>query len=310
MSNQNFRNCYFVYGISVESEIPLPELPGTDLAPSVNVKVGQIDKEAVKAQFKASEIFDRPGFTVYAGEKTVFIDWYDFCYGLIEDGTRATVEVHPGIDIEDVASLVTGPILSIALHQQKKLVLHASAVSIDGVCLVFMGDKGYGKSTLAAHLQARGHRLISDDVVPIRFVDDTPLTSPGYPQIKIFPDSVESIGVSPDSLPQVNKYITKRYYECQQNFSTEPVRIGQIYVLGMDDDLKIEKKSFTDAFVNVLTNTYMFRYLEATHSSQIHFAQCQRLLNMVPVSDLKRPHDFSYISKICDRLEEQARLAA
>lgn len=46
-------------------------------------------------------------------------------------------------------------------------VLHASAVALGGRGLALLGPSGAGKTTLAAHLVARGARLVTDDVLAV-----------------------------------------------------------------------------------------------------------------------------------------------
>ena len=46
-------------------------------------------------------------------------------------------------------------------------VFHASAISDGENCILFMGDSGNGKSTLAALLIAHGYTLFADDFVPV-----------------------------------------------------------------------------------------------------------------------------------------------
>ena len=46
-------------------------------------------------------------------------------------------------------------------------ILHASAVEVDGRCVVFPGSRGSGKSTLAAALVAAGAGFVTDDYAPL-----------------------------------------------------------------------------------------------------------------------------------------------
>jgi Coenzyme PQQ synthesis protein D (PqqD) len=46
-------------------------------------------------------------------------------------------------------------------------ILHASAVGVDGRCVVFCGERGAGKSTLAAALVAAGAEFVTDDYAPL-----------------------------------------------------------------------------------------------------------------------------------------------
>ena len=53
------------------------------------------------------------------------------------------------------------------LQHRGYLVLHGSAVLVNGRAVVFSGDSGAGKSTLAASMVHHGYQLITDDVVAI-----------------------------------------------------------------------------------------------------------------------------------------------
>jgi len=51
----------------------------------------------------------------------------------------------------------------------ERLVIHASASIVGDHVVAFVGESGAGKSSLAWELQKAGHRLVSDDVLPVRF---------------------------------------------------------------------------------------------------------------------------------------------
>lgn len=63
-------------------------------------------------------------------------------------------------------------------------ILHASAVSLDGRCVVFPGSKGSGKSTLAAALVAAGNHLMTDDYAPLEQASWQVWPVPYAPSIK------------------------------------------------------------------------------------------------------------------------------
>lgn len=63
--------------------------------------------------------------------------------------------------------LFAGTILALLLTLRGHLVLHASAVAVDGRALAFVGQSGRGKSTSAALCLAAGARPVSDDVLVV-----------------------------------------------------------------------------------------------------------------------------------------------
>lgn len=56
-------------------------------------------------------------------------------------------------------------------------ILHASAVSILGQCVLILGPSGTGKSALALDLMSRGAGLVSDDRTQVRRVEGVVIAS-------------------------------------------------------------------------------------------------------------------------------------
>jgi hypothetical protein len=69
------------------------------------------------------------------------------------------------------------------------VVLHASAVSIDGAVAAFAGPGGSGKSTIAMALSRLGHAIVSDDGVLLARTGEHLTAIPAYSGIRLWPDS-------------------------------------------------------------------------------------------------------------------------
>lgn len=87
---------------------------------------------------------------------------------LVRDTSTIDIDPDPGFDQRLIGLPLLGPVLSLLAHRRGKLVLHGSAVMIDGRAHVFLGDKGDGKSTTALALVKEGYPLISDDVIVLQ----------------------------------------------------------------------------------------------------------------------------------------------
>ena len=291
---------YLSYGLKINSFIPLTGLTTSDDEADVSIIRGNVRLDARYTDFDEDHLVYRPGLSVRATPEYFIIDWGRLGLCLIEGGKRAIFEVGDNIDETDLIPYITGPILGVLLHQRERLVLHASAVNIHDRAIVFLGHKGAGKSTLAAHLQAAGYSLISDDMVPISFSDDIAQTLPGYPQIRLFPDSVKSMGLDPGNLPQINSWINKRHFTPAGDFSLTPITLGGIFILSVGDEISLTELNPYTAFMEIANNTYTGAFLKETGSIETHFKVCQKLVRSVPVRSLVRPHDYDRSEEIVD----------
>lgn len=114
------------------------------------------------------------------------IEFQDVGRFLVRNSGVIEVDAEPGFDLRLIGMPLLGPVFSVLLHRQGLLVLHGSAVMIDGLAHVFLGDKGSGKSTTAAALISSGFPLISDDVIAIeRSASGIITVRPGYPAMKL-----------------------------------------------------------------------------------------------------------------------------
>ncbi len=97
--------------------------------------------------------------------------------------------------------IILGPVLVLALALRGAWSLHASAAVFRENVIVFLGESGWGKSTLAAYLsQIAGWRLVADDILPVDIDANTVNALPHFPQLKLPPDAQPGPGL-PEKLP-------------------------------------------------------------------------------------------------------------
>jgi hypothetical protein len=73
---------------------------------------------------------------------------------------------------------------------------HASAVAGEAGGVVFAGESGLGKSTLAAGLVLAGWRLLTDDVLAVSVADGAARAHPGAGLLWVRPPTMQSLGTS------------------------------------------------------------------------------------------------------------------
>ncbi|REJ78538.1 MAG: hypothetical protein DWQ47_03545 [Acidobacteria bacterium] len=296
---------YLAYGVSIESEVELRELqPGPSGAADARIRLGEVGEPLVARHIQASEVFERPGARVRVSDNAMNIVWDRVGKFLIHSGREVLIEPEAGCREDDLQPFVTGPVLSALLHQRGYCVLHASAVLLEGQVAVFLGAKGYGKSTIAAQLHERGHKLVSDDIVPVSVEEDRILTYPGFPRIKLSEEAIVALGRDPEEFPKVHRYVEKRSFNNLETLPPGPLRLRGIFLLAEGDSVSIEPLSQAAAFMELATHSFLNRYLAAMNCLEKHFQQSQALVRSVPMFRLSRPFGFAKTADISRRIEE------
>jgi hypothetical protein len=292
---------YFAFGLHILSDLELPELVPADGQPDVIIRFGDVD-------WQAPDDLDRGH---HATAEEIYFFWKDVGTFVVRGGHEVVIQPVPDVENHILRLFILGTVLAGVLHQRGLLVLHASAVMMNGGAVAFLGHRGWGKSTMAASLRAREHPLVADDLVVVDLSDPHAITvMPGFPQFKLWPDAVASLGVNPEELPKLHPLMDKRAYHIGFDFIVKPLPLKSIYVLDLDDNMKIETIEQREAFIELVRHTYLVRYLEDTGASPLHFRQCSVIAEAVPIFRLKRPSSLSLLPSIAKTVEDNLTLIA
>jgi hypothetical protein len=86
----------------------------------------------------------------------------------IAGGSDVWLDAEPGADEDATEVWLHGTVAALVLAQQGRFALHASVVEVEGFGVALAGLRGAGKSTTALRLGQLGHRVVTDDVSPLR----------------------------------------------------------------------------------------------------------------------------------------------
>lgn len=226
---------------------------------------------------------------------------------MVRGGNEIVVDPSPELDERLLRLLLLGPVLAVLLHQRGHLLLHASAVAVAGEAILFLGSSGRGKSTMAAALRARGHGLVTDDVAVLRAEESPPMVYPGFPQLKLWPEALLSLGYDPEKLPRWNPYLEKRARPAATEFSLTALPVEKIYVLDEGDAPGILPLSLQDAFLELVRHTYGSDYgLQPVMGvgSASHFFRCKSITDKVAIRSLRRQASLSQLPNLVRLIEE------
>ena len=292
---------YHAYGISLGSALLLPELAaGAECVPDVVVSYRRTSDPPANL-----ESADHCAWTVPNG---LCMFWQGVGIIAVLGGKEIVLDPAPEVEESRLRLFILGAAMAVLLHQRGLLVLHASAVAVSGKAAVFLGDKGWGKSTLAAALAMRGHTVVSDDVVALdKDEAGRPLLLPAFPQIKLWPRSVEALGGDPEQLPRLSTLFDKRHYDVSAQFAEVPMPLGRIFLLGVGDSVKVQVVRVQDALLELIRHSYSARFgahLLCGQEGARHLLQCSALARRVPVSRLERPAGLELLPAVARVVEE------
>ncbi|MBS1834788.1 MAG: hypothetical protein JST65_18865 [Acidobacteria bacterium] len=225
------------------------------------------------------------------------------------DGKFIECHAHRSASSESFQVYTLGQALSFALVKQGFEPLHATVVVIDGEAVAFLGESGFGKSTMAASLLASGHRLLTDDLLILRNTAGGLLAYPGPPRIKAFPKIArkflreESVGFRMN--PDTKKLIIPLSGDQVCN---SPVPLVAIYSIAApssaaEEDVRIEPLSPRDSFVEMVRHTFNCRIVNPARLKR-HFVAYAGLVGSSGVRKLHYPRRLATIRTIHERLFE------
>lgn len=296
---------YQAFGLIIESEWDLPELPqidpSSDVAANLKIKVGQSD------HWPHDKDDPHPVFD-YTNREGVMFSWPQV--GCFRIKMPDLIELIPAKDAkpEYIAFPLLGPVLAWFLHMRGAMVLHGSAVVKEGHTFGFLGDKTAGKSTTAAAFIRAGGQLLTDDLLVVDVSDDKAAwVAPAFAQLKLSGESAQAVPLDGSQVqPLITENFPKRQHRIHQ-FSHEPGKLDALFVLKRTGSQgSVEWIDQAEALKSLLRFSYNVRFqqapLELQHRAR-HFQQCAAVARSTKVGILQAPDDLSRLHETVDIVE-------
>ena len=291
---------YRISGLSVASEIELPGLIAAAAAgaPEVTIRRGAVPESLPEPA--------ATGPTWQIAGKRFLMQIPDIARFLLSDGCAIVVEPESEASIAEIPIFLLGTVFGILLHQREQIVLHASAVRVNGRAVLFCGPSGAGKSTLAAALAQRGYPLMTDDFC--RLTADgagAPLVHPDGRQSKLWAQAIDRLDLARQRGERVRQSLEKFYVEPSEVF-TEPLALGAVYALReARPPLKpgIEQPNVVDAALLLRRNAYRPLLVQRMDQKANYFHAATTIANVAGIFYLTRALDFARMADVIAALE-------
>lgn len=195
-----------------------------------------------------------------------------------------------------------GPVLSYWLERLGIPMLHAAAVRMDAGAVGFLAHSGGGKSSLAAALLAAGASLLSDDLLPVEEHNGTFLARPGYPQMRMEPDSARHFLGTVEGLALVSPDDTKLHVPVA-GFCGAAVPLSALYVVerrpGPPEILPLPRRQ---AVIELVRHSFSPYLVEAAGLQPRRLDLFTRLVRQVPVRRLCCPDGLERLPEVAEIL--------
>lgn len=203
---------------------------------------------------------------------------------------------------ESLTTYLLGQVLSFSLLSRGTEPLHATAVVVDGEAVAFLGDCGYGKSTLGAAFLARGFPILTDDVLALEARGGRWFVHAGPPRLKLFPSVAHKLLARADG-GQLNAGTSKLVLPLTgKEASSRPIPLTALYVLPgpgrRPARIGITSLQGQKAFLEIIRAS--FNLIRVDRARLTHqFAIASRLARDVPLRRLVYPRRMSALPDVC-----------
>lgn len=283
------KTVYKAFGLYVQSDIPLPELPQiTGLGEDVDIVIQTKDlNDLWNNRAGSSPYFAMNGNMVLFHIPEVAI----YC---IADGINVFVSPMKNAHADQIRLYILGSCMGAILLQRKALPLHGSAIAINGKAYAIVGESGAGKSTLAAAFLQKGYPLLSDDVIPITLSEELiPIVTPAYPQQKLWQESLDAFGMESKEFRPIIQRETKFAIPVSSHFSPVPFPLAGVFELvkTVGGPTIIEPIMNLQRLHTLFQHTYRNFLLKHLSLREWHFQITAIIAKQVQHYQIKRPID-------------------
>lgn len=286
-----------LYGINIRAPWRLANVPlGTNAGCEVEFVEGD-DAEFARAVACISARLRGEWYqSARLPDGSVFCRWLGLFEFIVRPGARRIeVRCHKHASDEGLQAYLLTQALSFSMVAMGREPLHATAVETVHGAIAFMGDSGFGKSTLGALMVQGGARLVTDDMFVVAREEKGFRVFPGPPRLKLYRHVADGIFESRYRGVPMNPVTQKVIIPLSaQQSSAQPQSLRAIYVIGEPGSAvastRIDPLSAGEAFPIILAATLNDWMIEDSRLERF-FRFASDLVRTVPVRRLAYPRD-------------------
>ena len=291
---------YIISGLNVRSALELPSAICSEQQcgePDVTIAFGVVPVELPQP--------DRSGTDWSMAGDRFLIHLPGSLRALMTGGRSMVVQLEAGQSPGDYVLYLLGTCFAVLLQQRGRVVLHASAVAVNGRAMLFCGHSGAGKSTLAALLEQRGYPLLNDDVCNLSLLGGEYVIYPDGRMLKLWSESMAHLQRSGEAVARVRPDLEK-FYAAPERVDLTPRTVGGVYILQQGErgtGTELVRLNHAESLAELTRNAYRPALVRAMDMLPAYFQACIAMQRRAGVYRLTRALDFSRAGETIDVLE-------
>ncbi len=293
------KHYYKAFGINIDSELPFKELEQGEANAHVKICFARVPGALENPQTKGVRFEAKQGLFLLK------ID--DVANYLVKDGKEIFIEKNnSSVADNEIRLFLLGPVMGALLLQRGLLPIHGSAIKKSGSAIIFSGIPGAGKSTLAAAYLNTGANIISDDISVINInTNNIPMIYPGFPQMKLWADTIRHFGSGQQPRRILREGIQKFGIPVNNGYYNQRLPVKKIYILGTHNqpNFILSPLKGIDKFNALKNNTYRWQFLKGLGKTEEHFSLVSRLAEHVDVARIMRPLDSFRVKELMELID-------
>lgn len=207
-----------------------------------------------------------------------------------------------------------GMVYALWLERRGTPTLHASVATLGGRAAGFLGNKGGGKTSALAACLARGHALLTDDLLAVTRTAEDFQVERGFSSLRLWPEQADHFLGGVDGLPLVRPDTAKvRTTVGVENsfgrFAVGAAPLRRLYLperhddAGLDD-VRLEPLPPEQAIMSLLRHSFLPREVHLFGWQPTRLKVLADLVGHVPVVRLRYRSGLERLPAVIARLEE------
>jgi hypothetical protein len=221
-------------------------------------------------------------------------------------GNLVSCRPHANCRDDSLRHLVLDQVIPRMWAHKGNLVLHASAVQLpNGQVVAFIGDSGWGKSTLAAALQASGSQLLCDDTISLKACKEGVQLIPSYTGLRLNEDSIATLDMEGQDWTAVSHYSDKQRLALETSEDRGSLWLDALYVMeepGNTQILSIKPLAGAELLATLIKRSFLLD-INDTQCAARQMREAGAVMRALPsVCSLGYPRDYQQLPALCDAL--------